>query len=126
MTLAPRSDRVTGQIIDGVIAVGPFLLILAFRESFGAIGTILVQLSMLFAVAHYFICDALPNGQSYGKRIMNMRVIDEDSGRPCSFFQSAVRNFSLGLLGPLDWIFIFGEKRQRLGDKMMGTIVVST
>lgn len=126
MTLAPRSDRLTGQIIDGVIAGGPFLLLVAFRESFGAVGTILVQLSMLFGVAYYFICDALPNGQSYGKRIMSMRVIDEDSGRPCSFFQSTVRNFSLGLLGPLDWVFIFGEKRQRLGDKMMGTIVVST
>jgi len=29
-----------------------------------------------------------------------------------------------GLLGPIDWIFIFGERRQRLGDKAAGTIVI--
>ena len=28
------------------------------------------------------------------------------------------------LLGPIDWIFIFGDKHQRLGDKLAGTIVV--
>jgi uncharacterized RDD family membrane protein YckC len=28
------------------------------------------------------------------------------------------------ILGPIDWIFIFGDRRQRLGDKAAGTIVV--
>jgi uncharacterized RDD family membrane protein YckC len=35
-----------------------------------------------------------------------------------------VRNILLSILGPIDWIFIFGERRQRLGDKAAGTIVV--
>jgi hypothetical protein len=29
------------------------------------------------------------------------------------------------LLGPIDWIFIFGDRHQRLGDKIAGTIVVT-
>jgi uncharacterized RDD family membrane protein YckC len=28
------------------------------------------------------------------------------------------------LFGPLDWIFIFGERRQRVGDKFAGTTVI--
>ena len=38
--------------------------------------------------------------------------------------QSFVRNVIQALLGPIDWIFIFGERRQRLGDKAAGTIVI--
>ena len=53
-----------------------------------------------------------------------MRVISEESGAPCTFGQSLVRNFLLALLGPIDWVFIFGERHQRLGDKAAGTIVI--
>jgi hypothetical protein len=28
------------------------------------------------------------------------------------------------LLGPLDWIFIFGSTHQRLGDMIAGTVVI--
>jgi hypothetical protein len=33
-------------------------------------------------------------------------------------------NILLSLMGPTDWIFICGEKHQRLGDKAAGTIVI--
>ena len=29
------------------------------------------------------------------------------------------------LLGPLDWIFIFGSRHQRLGDMAAGTVVIT-
>ena len=35
-----------------------------------------------------------------------------------------MRNFLLALLGIIDWIFIFGDTRQRLGDMAANTIVV--
>jgi hypothetical protein len=35
-----------------------------------------------------------------------------------------VRNISLLILTWIDWIFIFGERRQRLGDKLANTVVV--
>jgi uncharacterized RDD family membrane protein YckC len=53
-----------------------------------------------------------------------MRVVDARSGMSCTFGQSFVRNVLLAMLGPLDWIFIFGEEHQRLGDKAAGTIVI--
>jgi uncharacterized RDD family membrane protein YckC len=29
------------------------------------------------------------------------------------------------VLGPIDWIFIFGERHQRLGDMLAGTVVIT-
>jgi uncharacterized RDD family membrane protein YckC len=54
-----------------------------------------------------------------------MYVIDEKSGEPCTWGDSLVRNL-FGALGLIDWLFIFGEKHQRLGDRVAGTIVVWT
>jgi len=58
--------------------------------------------------------------------MLSMRVIDEKSGESCSYGRSFLRNILLLVLGPIDWIFIFGGKHQRLGDKLAGTVVVST
>jgi uncharacterized RDD family membrane protein YckC len=55
-----------------------------------------------------------------------MRVIYEDTGRECTYGGSLLRNILLMILGPIDWVFIFGEKHQRLGDKAAHTIVVMT
>jgi uncharacterized RDD family membrane protein YckC len=52
------------------------------------------------------------------------KVIDSRNGSPCTFGQSFVRNLLLSILGLIDWLFIFGEKRQRLGDKAATTLVV--
>jgi hypothetical protein len=68
--------------------------------------------------------DALDDGQSIGKRWLGIRVVDDITNAPCTFGQSFIRNLLLAVLGPIDWIFIFGERRQRLGDKAAGTIVV--
>jgi uncharacterized RDD family membrane protein YckC len=56
--------------------------------------------------------------------MLGMRVIDEKTRQPCTFWQSFVRNLSLHVLNIIDWIFIFGGSRRRLGDFLAGTIVV--
>jgi uncharacterized RDD family membrane protein YckC len=56
---------------------------------------------------------------------LGTRVVSVETNAPCTFGQSFIRNLLLAVLGPIDWIFIFGERRQRLGDKAAGTIVVS-
>ncbi len=65
------------------------------------------------------------DGQSVAKQWLGMRVVDRTTGEPCTFGQSFVRNLLLILLGPLDWLFIFGERSQRLGDKVAGTTVIA-
>ena len=116
-------ERWYAQFLDSVICcfimfAGVILAAWAgLREVGIAIGIILFLLYLLFQ-------DGLRNGQSYGKRIAKTKVIDSRSGSPCTFGQSFIRNLLLSILGLVDWIFIFGEKRQRLGDKAARTLVI--
>jgi uncharacterized RDD family membrane protein YckC len=77
-----------------------------------------------FALFYLWFADGFSNGQSYGKRVFNTAVVDYDDGTPCTCGQSLVRNILLSVLGPIDWVFIFGEQRRRLGDRAAGTKVV--
>ena len=124
LPLASPSNRLMGQLIDGSVGAVPFIaggILSAISES---AGRVLLLLGIAWSVFYYLFADGFPGGQSLGKRWLGMQVISEATGEPCSFGQSFVRNLLLALLGPIDWIFIFGEKHQRLGDKAAGTIVI--
>lgn len=56
-------------------------------------------LGILLASLYVVMSDSLQNGQSVGKRIMGLRVISLEDGRPCTIKQSIIRN--LPLLIPL-------------------------
>ena len=122
--LATRGERLLGQFLDSLICVGIVLVSvipMAVSESFGRVTFIL---GMFCAIFYYIFGDGFRGGQSYGKRVVHTAAIDATTGVPCSFGQALVRNLFLALLGIFDWIFIFGKKRQRLGDKVANTIVV--
>jgi uncharacterized RDD family membrane protein YckC len=95
---------------------------LTASEEFGSIAIVSV---MLFAVFYYFLADAPPGGQSLGKRVVGIAVVDRQPHAPCSVGQSIVRNLLLFVLGFFDRVFILGEQRRRLGDHAAGTIVVN-
>jgi len=118
---ATRGQRLIGQILDGlvygVIGVAGFVLGLL---TFG----LLAFVGGIAALAYLLLQDGLGSGQSYAKRWMGIQVLDARTGQACSFGQSFIRNLLLALLGLIDWVFIFGAARQRLGDKAAGTIVV--
>ena len=90
----------------------------------GPVGPTVMPAGMFFGLIYVLLADGLPGGQSFGKRINNTAVVDAETGAPCTFGQSFVRNIILTVLGIIDWLFIFGKKRQRLGDKAAGTVVV--
>lgn len=122
--LASLTERLIGQILDFVVymllLVIPGILAAVLLSSWlgGAAGLILAMLYLVFQ-------DGLGAGESYGKRIIGTRVIDATTGASCTFFQSFIRNLLLVVLGFFDWIFIlFGDRRQRLGDRAAGTVVI--
>ncbi len=120
---ATRWQRFLGQFLDGLIYTAivfiPAMILGAFlREN------LVVVIAMLPALWYLLFQDGMPGGQSLGKKGVDTRVIDARTGRPCSYGQSFLRNLSLIVLSWIDWIFIFGEKHQRLGDKLAGTVVV--
>jgi uncharacterized RDD family membrane protein YckC len=122
--LASLGQRLAGQCIDGLVAAVPVLVGAAITALLSRVGIALILVGILFAILYHLLADGLEGGQSLGKRLVGIRVVSERTGAPCTFGQSFLRNLVLTLLGPIDWIFIFGDKRQRLGDKAAGTIVV--
>ena len=125
MQYASRSSRLMGQIMDGLIAAAPVLLLLVIPNDQEAVLGVLAIAWIGWVFFNILLADGLAGGQSLGKRVVGIRVVDAESGAPCTFWQSFIRNVLLSILGPLDWIFIFGAKHQRLGDKAAGTIVVA-
>jgi uncharacterized RDD family membrane protein YckC len=122
LDLASRWSRFLGQMIDGSIATFPMFLAAVVSRGSGAFTAPLNMLGFAWVFFYLFLADGLHEGQSFAKQWLGIRVVGA-SGMPCTFGQSFLRNI-FTLFGPLDWIFIFGERRQRLGDKFAGTIVV--
>lgn len=90
---------------------------------------IVLLIIFLFQWGYFTLFEAFWNGQTPGKRLLRLRVI-EQSGRSVSFLDSLSRN----LLRVVDMlpgfylvgmIFVFTSRRcQRLGDMVAGTLVI--
>jgi uncharacterized RDD family membrane protein YckC len=122
-SLASLGSRLVAQIIDGVIGVMPFLLFVVMAKVNDVLAGAAVLTLFLF-FAYYLFCDGLPNGQSVGKRLLKIRVVIDETGLPCTYWKSFLRNIAQ-VLGILDWLWIFGGKRKRAGDFLAHTSVVS-
>lgn len=117
---ASIGDRFTAQFLDSLVALGVGA---AFY-----FGTKAVDLPLELALVGWFIyilaCDGLPRGQSIGKRFTRSSVVHVETGLPCNYWQSLVRNICLLVLGVIDCAFIIGKQRRRLGDFLAKTKVV--
>lgn len=120
--LAHPGKRFQGQFIDGFIAY--LLGAIAFYLLHTVIGK---DMSILVAIAigvtYFLFSDALPNGQSIGKKLLKIRVVNQETLLPCSLAESFLRNITFPF-GILDWVFIFFGSHRRLGDFIASTIVV--
>ncbi len=122
--LATLGQRLMGQFLDSVIAFIPVLAALVLGVVSDTLGGLALLGAIAFAVFYILFADGFEGGQSFGKRMMGTAVISAATGQPCSYGASLIRNLLLSLLGFIDWLFIFGPRRQRLGDKAAGTYVV--
>ena len=84
---------------------------------------LIFQVSTVIFFLYFFFSDAL-NGQSLGKRLMRIGVIDANSRRPGNLFQLLVRNASIVVFNIVDVLMIFDKCKLRLGDRLAGTAVV--
>lgn len=90
---------------------------------------IAIALPFLFHWGYFTLFEAFWRGQTPGKRIMRIRVIQQ-TGRPIGLFESMGRNL-LRAIDMLPTFYIFGvitmfltSRQQRLGDLVAGTLVV--
>lgn len=119
LPLATFGERFAGHFLDSAVSGGGIALGTYIGTSLGVGATPAVAMF----IAYMLFADGLGNGQSFGKRLMNIGVVDQKTGAPCTFAGSFFRNL-VRVLGVFDWAFAFGERRQRLGDKAAGTVVV--
>ena len=122
--LASRPQRLAAQFLDGLVAGAPALVAFIVMRFVPSMGVLLLLVAAIFGALYTLLADGLEGGQSIGKRVLGLRVVSMATGASCTFGQSFLRNLLLMILGPIDWIFIFGERHQRLGDKAAGTSVV--
>src|ERR1051325_1390255 len=106
---ASRGTRFIGQMIDGFIASLPLGLASRIAGTGDFLGPALAIVATMWCVYYLILADAFHDGQSLAKQWLGVRVVDAATGAPCTRLQSVIRN-ALGILGPIDWIFIFGEQ----------------
>ena len=149
--ISPFHKRLFAWIIDLVIMVAYIwgiekLFPLLYRKDWTSPDWIQTLLGIPLLLYHLAL-ETLMNGQSVGKKAMQIKVISADGGQP-SFSQYLIRwmfrlaDFPIWILATityneLPWwcaIFLFSglasviitEKSQRLGDLLAGTIMIDT
>ncbi len=120
--LAYLSNRLAAQLID-VIGVALLLALVGLLITV-AMPNLFKQTNraILILWALYLLFKDGFDGQSLGKRIMGIRVLQREGEQACNLTQSFVRNILA--LTVVDWVFALGSKRSRLGDILAGTRVV--
>ncbi|MCU1737112.1 MULTISPECIES: RDD family protein [unclassified Pseudomonas] len=73
----------------------------------------------------FLLGDALPNGQTVGKRLMNISVVGFPVNTRCTVLQSFLRNVPKALFSVLDAFFVLFGFRRRLGDMLAMTMVIN-
>jgi uncharacterized RDD family membrane protein YckC len=139
--LASRGSRLAASLIDAFAAIvillpalaavffaganeslSGFVMLLAAASGIGFLGFAVYQLSML-----------LRQGQTLGKKSMNIRIVNVSDGQvPSAGRMLGLRYLVNGLLGQiplysiLDVLLIFGSDRRCIHDYLAGTKVVET
>jgi uncharacterized RDD family membrane protein YckC len=85
----------------------------------------LIYFSLIAYILYFLFKDALFNGQSIGKKMLGINVVNKTDETYCDLKSSFLRNITL-LLTIIDAIFILGVGKQRLGDRLANTIVVKS
>lgn len=136
--LASLRDRILAFIIDlTIIGFSYLILSLFFSAAFGramdsSFGRILLGLLPVVGfVVYQFMSELFSNGQSLGKKALNIRVVRLDGRQPSTtdyllraIFHLIDTLFSSGILAAL--VVSTSVKKQRLGDMAANTTVIRT
>jgi uncharacterized RDD family membrane protein YckC len=137
---ASDGDRIVAVIIDTIlifllslVIFIPFWLLGGFFNFSGSFGFLffgpITLLSWLLWLLYFTYFEAT-SGQTLGKQLMNIRVVDEITLQHLDFGRSLVRNI-LRIIDWLPFLYLIGfiliatnERKQRIGDMAARSIVV--
>ncbi len=113
--VASSGERLAAGAIDFIIC----LLLLG-----------LPLLNIILPIGYLLLRDALPflKGQSLGKKLLKLRVLDEASGQPITgkYDKAVLRSLPhlIPLFNILDVALLFSSESKRYGDKWANTTIV--
>ncbi len=103
-----------------------FIINLAYSVLIAVIAGVPDFALYLLLIAYLLVKDALVHGQSIGKYVVGLRVVDME-GQPCDFSKSGLRNliFIVPVLSEIVEYIVMqrSSEARRLGDRMAGTKV---
>jgi uncharacterized RDD family membrane protein YckC len=134
LPLAGPGSRLYAMLLDVVIVLGTvngigLLVYWTFAKApgFGVMVITLAEFAIGFAYSA--LLEGFWNGQTIGKRLFHLRVIDQD-GLPLRIEQAWVRNL-MRVFDALPFAYLFGgisvlsgPLMQRFGDRVAGTLVI--
>lgn len=130
---ATRLSRLGAAIIDGVLfgaGVGPTMIGLSTSGSIGVFLFLFGLLTMLVLAVLNFVWLST-KGQTIGKRLVGIRIVNYFDGRNPGFMGAVVmRNVVpaflgiIPLFGLVDILYIFTEERRCVHDLIAGTRVI--
>jgi uncharacterized RDD family membrane protein YckC len=119
----PRASfglRLGAYLIDSLVFIVPYFILLAIEPA-------LVLLMFIAVIAYFIYFEGGPTGQTIGKKVCGIRVVDFATGGPIGFGRGALRYIgripsSILLLGYL-WM-LWDPEQQTWHDKIANTVVV--
>ena len=108
-----------------VVLFTPLLFVSAGAPTIFLLALLLFAVDLIISCAYYVIPEGY-TGQTLGKMLLGVEVIDEDTGGAAGPRAAAMRLFLLMSVDGLVGIFfvLASDKRQRLGDMAANTLVV--
>lgn len=127
--IAGIGERLIALIIDYLILAAIvifFFFVASFFKLDQSGNLVFYVIVSMFLSLYHFILEFAFKGQSFGKKIQNIKVVAKN-GQDAGFFQYLLRN----VLRVVDLFYFIGvvvvfftKKNQRLGDLAAGTIVI--
>ena len=123
--IASLGDRILAYLIDSLILIGYFIIVVIFLVNVQSPGWTFLLLLMIPTTLYNLLFEIFMNGQTPGKRGMQIQVVRMDGTEPGFadyFLRWLFGLIERGAIGVL--VIALNGKGQRIGDMVAGTTVV--
>jgi uncharacterized RDD family membrane protein YckC len=124
ITYSNWGQRAVGYLIDVAPVIVVLIILSRISVALFAIGWLL---SLGWSIYNRWYLGGT-TGQSIGKKVMNIRLVSEETGQPIGMLMAFVRDICHildSLICYVGWLFpLWDAKRQTLADKIVKTVVV--
>ena len=134
---ASLSARVSARFVDSIIAFGPVFLALRIDDFWiraglnRTLGIVLFIFLVAWGIFYELARDGRRGGQSFGKQLVDLMVVNVETNEPCTPGASCLRNFTAVFLSAIPFgvlieplLAIFSREGRRLGDRAANTQVI--